>query len=306
MRMDDLIELWEKPNVKHAALLAGWRQWADGGATSSELPKYLIEQTHARQIGALQSDPFYVFQVPGTHALFRPEIKLEEGYRAALRDKRNEIYFAENHGKPLVIFLGDEPQLNVARYADAFFDLAKTFHAPRVVALGGVYGHAPPDKDREIACTYSLRKMKDELAEYAVTFSNYEGGVSIGSYLLDRAEKLGIEYAVFYAIVPMFDLTQLSPLLQTLLIEQDHKAWYDVMRRVNHLFQLGLDLSDLERAGRQLIASFDAKIDDLEKALPQVNIRAHLNKLTENFVEPSFAPLDDVWKKGLGDLFRDL
>ncbi len=304
--MNDLIELWEKPPVENAALIAGWRQWADGGATSSELPKYLIEQTHARPIGAFKSDPFYVFQLPGTHALFRPEIKLEDGYRAELRVKQNEIYFAENQGKPLLIFLGDEPQLNVARYAEAFFNLAQTFHVPRIVTLGGVYGNVPHDKDREISCTYSLRALKDELTEYAVSFSNYEGGVSIGSYLLDYAEKQGIEYLVFYAAVPMFDLTQLSPLLQTLLIEQDHKAWYDVMRRVNHLLKLGLDLADLERASRKAIKSFDAKIDDLEKALPQVSVRAHLNKLTEHFVEPSFMPLDDVWKKGLGDLFKDL
>ena len=304
--MDELIELLEKPAARDVCLIAGWRQWADAGATSSDLPKYLIEQTHARQIGALRSDPFYLFQVPGTHALFRPEVKLEDGYRAELRVKLNEIYFAENNGKSLLIFLGDEPQLNVERYADAFFRLAQDFSVRRVVTLGGVYGPAPYDKDREISCTYSLRKMKDELAEYAVSFSNYEGGVSIGSYLADRAEKLGIEYLVLYAIVPMFDLTQLSPLLQTLLIEQDHKAWYDVMRRVNHMCKLGLDLSDLERTSRQLIQSFDAKIDDLEKALPQVNIREHLNKVTENFVEPSFMPLDDVWKKGLGDLFKDL
>jgi proteasome assembly chaperone (PAC2) family protein len=304
--MDALIELWETPPAHATALIAGWRQWADGGAVSSELPKYLIEQTHARHIGVLNSDPFYIFQVPGTHALFRPEIKLQDGYRTELREKRNDIYWAENDGRPFVIFLGDEPQLNIARYAQAFFDLAQTLHARRVVALGGVYGHAPHDKDREITCTYSLQRMKDELNEYAVTFSNYEGGVSIGSYLLDRAEKVGIEYVVLYAVVPMFDLTPLSPLLQTLLIEQDHKAWYDVMRRINHLLQLHLDLSDLERASRQLIASFDAKIDDLERALPQVNIRAHLNKLTEGFVEPSFSPLDEVWKKGLGDLFKDL
>lgn len=304
--MNDLIELWETPHVEHTALIAGWRQWADGGAVSSELPKYLIEQTRARQIGTLNSDPFYLFQVPGTHALFRPEIKLQEGYRAELREKRNDIYFAENDGRPFLIFLGDEPQLHIARYAEAFFDLAQTFHARRIVALGGVYGHAPHDKEREITCAYSLPQLKDELNEYAVSFSNYEGGVSIGSYLADRAEKRGVEYVVLYAIVPMFDLTQLSPLLQTLLIEQDHKAWYDVTRRVNHWLQLRLDLSDLERASRQLIQSFDAKIDELERALPQVNIRAHLNKLTENFVEPSFTPLDDVWKKGLGDLFKDL
>jgi proteasome assembly chaperone (PAC2) family protein len=304
--MDELIELWEKPTVQDACLIAGWRQWADAGATSSELPKYLIEQTHARRIGALKSDPFYVFQVPGTHALFRPEIKLEEGYRVELRTQQNEIHFIENNGKPLLIFLGDEPQLNVERYADAFFWLARDFRIRRVITLGGVYGPVPYDKDREISCTYSLRSMKDELAEYAVSFSNYEGGVSIGSYLADRAEKLGIEYLVFYAVVPMYDLTQLSPLLQTMLIEQDHKAWYDVMRRVNHMLKLGLDLSDLERASRKLIQSFDTKIDDLEKAMPQVRVRESINKMTATFAEPAFMPLDEVWKKGLGDLFKDL
>jgi proteasome assembly chaperone (PAC2) family protein len=304
--MDELIELWEQPTVEGACLLAGWRQWADAGATSSDLPKYLIEHTHARQIGALKSDPFYLFQVPGTHALFRPEIKMEDGYRTALRVKQNEIFFAENNGKPLLIFVGDEPQLNIERYADTFFWLAKEFRARRVVTLGGVYGPVPYDKDREVSCTYSLRSMKDELAEYAVTFSNYEGGVSIGSYLADRAEKLGIEYLVFYAVVPMYDFSQLSPLLQTMLIEQDHKAWFDVMRRVNHMLKLDLDLSDLEHASRRLIQSFDHKIADLEKAMPQTPIREHLNKVTANFVEPSFMPLDDVWKKGLGDLFKDL
>ncbi len=304
--MDDLIELQEKPSLEGTVMIAGWRQWADGGAVSSELPRYLIEHTQARHIGTLHSDPFYIFQVPGTHALFRPEIKLENGYRTELREKHNDIYLAENNGRPLVIFLGDEPQLNVARYSRAFFDVARALDVRRIVTVGGVYGHVPHDKDREISCTYSLPRLKDELTDYAVTFSNYEGGVSIGSYLLERAEKLGMEYIVFYAIVPMFDLTQLSPLLQTLVIEQDYKAWYDVMRRVNHLLQLGLDLSDLEQASRQLIASFDAKIDELEKALPQVNIRAHLKKLTENFVEPLFTPLDDVWKKGLSDLIKDL
>jgi proteasome assembly chaperone (PAC2) family protein len=304
--MDELIELSEQPIVQDACLIAGWRQWADAGATSSELPKYLIEQLSARRIGALESDPFYLFQVPGTHALFRPEIKLEDGHQVELRVKQNEIYFAENNGKPVLIFLGDEPQLNIGRYAEAFFSLVTDFHISRVVTLGGVYGAVPYDKEREITCTYSLRRMKDELAEYAVSFSNYEGGVSIGSYLSARAEKLDIEYLVMYVIVPMYDLTSLTPLLQTLMIEQDHKAWYDVMRRVNHMFKLGLDLSDLERASHQLIDSFDVKIDDLEKAMPQVNVRAHLKKATESFVEPSFMPLDDVWKKGLGDLFKDL
>jgi proteasome assembly chaperone (PAC2) family protein len=304
--MDDLLELSEKPTTEELYLIAGWRQWADAGATSSALPQYLIDQTRARKIGEIKSESFYIFQLPGTHSLFRPEIKLEEGYRAELKSKRNEIFYSGNENKGLLIFLGDEPHLRVERYAEAFFNIVKELKVKRVAVVGGVYGPSPYDRDREISCTYSLRRMKDELTKYAVQFSNYEGGVSIGSYLADRAEKLGIECLVLYAVVPMYDFSQLSPLLQAMMVEQDYKAWYDVMRRLNHMFRLGLDLSNLERESRELIQSIGTKIGELEKEMPQVHIREFLDKLAENFTEPSFMPLDDVWEKGLGDLFRDL
>ncbi len=303
--MDELIELHEKPVLDDLCLIAGWRQWADAGSVSSELPLYLAQKTEARKIGEIRSDRFYLFQLPGAQALFRPEIKLEEGYRAELRAHRNEIFYADTDAK-FLIFVGDEPHLNVERYADAFFNLANMLRVRRIAALGGVYSAVPFEKERQVTCTYSLKKMKEELAQYAVNFSNYEGGVSIGSYLADRAEKLGIEYFGFYAIVPMYDLSQLSPLLRELMLEHDYKAWHDVMRRLNYMFRLGFDLSELERQSDDLIHSIQIKIDDLEKAMPQVGIRQHLAKLGETFTEPSFTPLDDVWEKGLGDLFKDL
>jgi len=88
--MDNLVELWEKPLADEVYMIAGWRQWADAGNTSSGLPQYLIEQTGARRIGKIKSDGFYLFQIPGTHHFLRPEIKLHEGYerRAEHQEKR--------------------------------------------------------------------------------------------------------------------------------------------------------------------------------------------------------------------------
>jgi predicted ATP-grasp superfamily ATP-dependent carboligase len=306
--MNDLVELWEKPAAEEKYMIAGWHQWADAGAISSGLPQYLIEQTGARKIGEIESDGFYLFQIPGTHHFLRPEIKLEEGYRQELKAPQNELFYAGNDKKGLVIFLGDEPHLHVNRYAAAFFDAVETLNVRRVAAVGGVYGPMPYDKDREVSCVYSLRGMKEELAEYAIKFSNYEGGTTIGTYLVDKAEQREIEFLIFYAFVPAYDFSRLSINLQQqgVRIENDFKAWYDLMRRFNHMFKLGLDLSDLEKQSDELIASMDAKIDELARTMPQLKVKEYLAKLAEDFTETSFMPLDDVWERELGDLLEDM
>jgi proteasome assembly chaperone (PAC2) family protein len=305
MPMDDLVELWENPVAEEKYMLAGWHQWADAGAISSGLPQYLIGQTGARKIGEIKPDGFYLFQMPGTHHLLRPEIKLDDGYRKELTSRRNEFFYAGDETKGLLIFLGEEPHLNVERYAEAFFDAVQALGVRRVAAVGGVYGAMPYDKEREISCVYSLRGMKNELAKYAVKFSDYEGGATIGTYLVDRAEAKGVEFIDFYAFVPAYDFEQLSTLLQGVRIESDFKAWYDLMRRFNHMFDLGIDLSDLERRSDELLASMESKIDELEKKMPQLKVREYLEKLAMDFKETPFMPLDDVWERELGDLFKD-
>ena len=300
--MDDLLQLSEKPAAREMYMLAGWRQWADAGSISSELPRYLIEKTGARKIGEIRSDSFYLFQFPGTHHLLRPEIKVVNGHREELRSPRNEIFYWGSDDKGLVIVLGDEPQLNVARYAEAFFNIAAELKVKRVGAMGGVYGAVPYDKDRQVSCIYSLPRMKAELANYAVSFSNYEGGATIGSYLADRAENVGIEYLVYYAFVPMYDFAQVEPEVKGIMVEQDYKAWYDVMTRFNHMFNLGLDLSELEKDGREVTASVTAQIAELEALGQQEQIREYMSRVNESFEETSYLPLDDAWEKGLDDI----
>ncbi|MEW5960652.1 MAG: PAC2 family protein [Chloroflexota bacterium] len=304
--MNELIDLWEKPAAEEIYMIAGWRQWADAGSISSALPEYLIDLTHARKIGEMKPYGYYLFQFPGTHHLLRPEIRLAQGYRQSLASRHNDFFYTGDEQKGLVIFLGDEPHLNVELYTQAFFDTVSMLNTRRVLALGGVYGAMPYDKEREISCVYSLPRLKGELADYAVKFSDYEGGSTIGTYLVDQAEEREIEFIDFYAFVPAYDFSQLSTLLQGIRVEHDYKAWYDVMRRVNHMFDLGLDLSDLQQKSIELITSVEAKIEELDKKMPQVKVREYLKQITEEFTEMPFIPLDEVWERELGDLLEDL
>mgnify|MGYP006969508777 CR=1 FL=1 len=67
-----------------------------------------------------------------------------------------------------------------------------------------------------------------------------------------------------------------------------------------------LDLSELEHFSHELIVSMEEKIAKLDQELPQLNVQEHLAKITQNFTEMTFMPLDDVWERELGDLLDDI
>jgi proteasome assembly chaperone (PAC2) family protein len=301
--MNDLFDLWEKPSsAKH--LIAGWRQWADAGEVSSGLPQYLIDRTEARQIGEIDPHGYYLFQFPGTHDLLRPIVTLDEGYRMALQERRNEFYVSANEGTPFFIFIGDEPHMNAEQYSDVFLDVVEHLGVARVAVVAGVNGPMPYDKDREISCVYSLPEMKEEMEGYAVRLSNYEGGATIGVYLADRAEARGIELVTFYAMVPAYDFSRASSAVQRVSAEEDYKAWYDLMRRLDYMFGLDLDLSDLERRSAELVTAWESRIAQLKKRMPRV-VEEYMNEVNEEFSEQTFDPLGQAWEDALGDIFDD-
>jgi len=301
--MSDALELKEHPEAEEIYMFAGWRQWADAGSTSSGLPQYLIEQTGARQIGSINPDGFYLFQIPGTHDLVRPVVKFKEGYPESLETQNNELYYAEHNQHGLLIFLGDEPQMDVERYAQTFLEIAKSLGVKRIVGLGGVYGELPYDKERLISSIYSLPELKEELDDIAVNLSDYHGGASVGSYICRRAGEQGIEYVSFYAFVPAYDFSNVSQIANSIRVENDFMAWLGIMQRIDHMLHLELDLTDLEQKSKDLVKLFDSKIEELDSEAPQLGVRDYLNRLSEEYMVTPFTPLDDVWEQELRRLF---
>jgi proteasome assembly chaperone (PAC2) family protein len=223
-----------------------------------------------------------------------------------MRVIKSELHYAEFGEKGLVIFLGEEPHVNEEEYAEAFFDIVEKLGVKRVVAVGGVYGAMPYNKDRDISCVFSQEEMRKEMEEYAVRFSNYEGGTTIGSYLAYHAGQRNLEYICFHGFVPAYDFGQVMLPAQSVRIEDDVKAWYDIMRRVDFMFHLGIDLSELRIQSDELVTSMEEQMEELARQAPQLDVHDYLQKLDEEFTENAFMPLDDVWERELGDLLDDL
>jgi len=165
-----------------------------------------------------------------------------------------------------------------------------------------VYAELPYDKERMVSSNYSLPEMKQEMSQMAVDLSDYEGGASIGSYVCRRAFDQGIEYASFYAFVPSYQLTSLAQIDSAIRLENDYMAWLGVMRRVDFMLKLHLDLTDLEKRSKHLVEMMDAKVDEIENEAPQLGLREKLKEITANFKETPFIPLDDVWEDQLRHL----
>ena len=297
--MSDAVEILERPEAKEMYLIVGWRQWADAGSTSSGLPEYLIEQTEARKIGSIRPDGFYLFQIPGTHDLVRPVVKFDQGYPETLETQHNDLYYAEHNQHGLLIFLGDEPQMDIERYTQSILHIVKTLRVKRIIGLGGVYGELPYNKERMVSSIFSMPEMKEELQNIAVNLSDYHGGASVGSYICRRAGEQGIEYVSFFAFVPAYDFSNVSQVANSIRIENDYMAWLGIMQRINHMIQLEMDLSDLEEKSKELIELFDARIEELDEESPQLGVRDYINRLSDEFVPIPFSPLDDVWEEEL-------
>lgn len=89
-------------------------------------------------------------------------------------------------------------------------------------------------------------------------------------------------------------------------LKRDFQAWYELMRRLNHAFNLDVNLSDLERRSKELTSQFNSAIDLLARKMPKLAVRAYMEKVNKDFSERPFVPLSDVWKEELGKLLEDL
>jgi hypothetical protein len=249
---EDLVHFTERPPAQY--LIAGWRrQWSDGGDISSGLSRHLIDKLGARKIGEMSrsiATMCYPFQVAGTHDAFRPRASFRDGLPDRAMAWDNNFYDA---GNGLIVFRGEEPWHRLDLYGEAFFQAVSALGVRLSVTVEGYNGPAPPDLERRVGCVYSRAEMKPILDRYGLQYSSYGStgrqGPTIGMALVSMAHYQYPEIDIFRlgAMAPMYPFSTSSG--QQVGIATDHRAFYDIMKRLKSMFRLDLDLSDLQDLG---------------------------------------------------------
>ena len=307
---DQLFAFRDKPEAR--CLIAGWRrQWSNGGGISSGLPRYLINKLNAKEIGELGEEVSrlcFPFQVPGTHDSYRPRVAFEDGLPVTEMHRLNRFY---DGGDGLIIFLGDEPWFRVDIYGRAFCEAVRELGITRAVAVEGYNGAAPPELERNISCTFSQPHMKEELEKYGLRFSNYgsrtRNGPTIGMALITVAHDNfpDLEMVRLGAMAPMFPFY--SQKNDPVGISRDHRAYYDIMKRLKAMFKLDIDLTELMTLGESESQQLQETLERISENSPEAKqiierVRSEYELLTfEETVE-----LDPALDRTLEDILRNM
>ena len=306
---DELLNLDSKPVAKQ--LIAGWRrQWSDGGEISGGLPRYLISKLGATQIGEMGpevSKLCYPFQVPGTHDTYRPRVAYQDGLPVQPMTRRNRFYDA---GNGLVIFLGQEPWFRIDVYAEAFFKAVEELGSPKIVAVEGYNGAAPPNMERSVSCIYSRADMKENLDKFGLRYSNYgsqsRSGPTIAMALVTIAHYEHPDYEMLRigAMAPMYPF--LTSDNDPVGINLDHRSFYDIMRRLKSMFDLEIDLSELLSLGETESQKLVETLEKIAETNPTAKDLIERAKTDFSFVPfETTVHMDPALNSALEDILRN-
>ncbi len=263
----------EKPRLRHPYMVCGISGWVDGGEAATGSIRYLVEKLEAKRFAEIPIDRFHIFQVPGQLSL-RPHIKIEDGVLKEHRFPQNQFFYwvNPNADNDLILFLGTEPNLNWEEYAEAILGVAEEFAVVRIYLLGGVLDKTPHTREPDVSCACSSDQLREEMRKYSMQFSNYEGPGSFATTLLHLCQDRRVQMVSITAratYYPEFNI----------IIAHNPKTIRAVVRRLNQLLRLNLDVSDLDRQAEE----FEAKLSFMASQNPQFH--AYVEELEKDFTE---------------------
>ncbi|MFP6767527.1 MAG: PAC2 family protein [Planctomycetaceae bacterium] len=256
---EELLTFHERPQLYKATMLLAFTGWMDGGDVSTGTVQRLVDLLDAESFAEINPDPFYIYNFPGsmeTSALFRPEITVEDGLVTSVQLPSTRFYASGDHN--LLMFIGREPNLRWQTFGDCLFHLAHETGVERVLFVGSFGGAVPHTRDPRLYTTCSTAALLPEMERFGVRRTGYEGPGSFMSYLMTRAEDVGLEMVSLIAEIPHY-LTVTNP-----------ASIEAVSRRLAKILQLPLDLDELRSASTEWELEVSSAIDENDELAERV------------------------------------
>lgn len=272
------LQIYKRPQLTEPKLLMGFSGWMDGGDVSTGTIGHLIGRLAAKRFACIEPEGFYIESFVGTMemaALFRPSARIEDGLVKSFMRADNSFYASTEEN--LILFVGQEPNINWKKYAECVFTLCSEYHIRQIYFIGSVAGLVPHTREPKIFCSVSSEKLKDQYHQLGIGFSNYQGPAGIVTYLVKTAQERNIDMTSFVATVPIY------------IQGRNPKAIYSAARRICALLKFKIELEELEEAANV----FENKLNELVEKQPELTEIIH--KLEGDYDS-------EVFDSELGDL----
>jgi len=250
----------------------------NGGDVSTGTVDHLIRTLHTEEIAEIKADGYYLYNFPGsmeTAAIFRPYCRIKDGIVEEYDLPTNTFFY--NAEQNLILFAGNEPNINWSNFTDCIFSFCNNFGVKQIVFIGSVAGLVPHTREPWIFCSVSEPSLKEKLENFGVRFSNYEGPSSFITYLTTEAPANGIEMVNLIATIPAY-VQGYNP-----------TGIESIMKKLTAILGMHLDLRDLQTGS-----------DEFEKKL--TNVVRRQPELAESIVKLEEDYDNEVFNSEMGDL----
>ncbi|HEV8634903.1 MAG TPA: PAC2 family protein [Chloroflexota bacterium] len=215
-------------------LAAAFSGWGDASNVATTCAAFLLQNREVTR--ALEFDPEEYFVLTET----RPWVRVGDDGERRIQWPTLAVMSGLGEPRDAAVLIGPEPQLRWRRFAGevAAFWRARGQGGP-VVLLGAFLAgvsHASPVVLTGFATAPELRAR---LAELGIQASGYEGPTSCHSVLAGAFKAEGVPCLSIWAAVPHYVGAMPNP-----------KACVALLRAVDAVLRLGLDLRDLDDAAR--------------------------------------------------------
>jgi proteasome assembly chaperone (PAC2) family protein len=266
------------PTMQKPRLVIGFSGWMDGGDASTGTVEWLAEQYAAAQFASIDPDDFYIYNFPGSMeitALFRPYARIEDGLIVDFEEPANTFYCVPEHN--LALMIGKEPNLHWRDYVQCVFDVVQRLDVSRIYFVGSVGGLVTHTREPRIMCGLSDPSLKRAMDNVGLRYSNYEGPVSIVTYLQLEAKRRRVEMVNFVAEIPAY------------VEGRNPRSIEAVLRVLGGFLGLKLDLDELRQAGDE----WEKRVTEAVEQQPE--LAEHVERLEHAYD-------DEVFDTQMGDL----
>ena len=256
--MSEPLRFYGQPELESSSLIVGWS--VDASNLVGKVIDYLNKKLEGQSF--CEIEPVEFFPLAG--------VKIEDDLVQFPESK-----FYAHPKNNLVVFESVPPRYEWYKFFNLILDVAEQYcHVKNLFTIGGMVSLNAHTAPRELRGTFNSPEMKEDLRQY-----NLSGGLdyetppgqrpTLNSFLLWTAKRRNIPGVSLWLPVPFY-----------LLPVDDPKAKKKVLEFFNEIFNLGIDLGDLDEEiswQNQMIAEARRNFSDIDEPIRRLESNLRLS-----------------------------
>lgn len=269
--MSEIYELHECPDLGEPTLIVGLQGWVDSGLAAQTAISTMLDSADTFVIATFDADALL------DHRARRPTLRLVDGVSTEIVWPSIEMRAGfDSNGQSVLFLVGDEPDHQWRRFADAVLVIAEQLDVTHIVGFGAYPTALPHTRPASVIATSTQQKFLTQIGSIE---GRIEVPAGVSSVIEFEAGQQGIDAFSLWAQVPHYASNLSFPAGSVALIEKlrEHtglefpvgkliEAAIEAKQHIDSLIENNPDHADIVR---QLEEQFDAQQALMNRLAPE-------------------------------------